>query len=419
MRFLIRNLRLISTIRYNHTISYSIPQKIVGAAQEIANNFNKPDRITKNLNVAEFKIEQRLVSLYNKYIKLVDEKKELLSMIELEKSETRMPNENEFLSDCETELDEYNDKLKDLKHEIETQYLLLKKYISESDLTENLSDGCILEVRPGVGGSESSIFAKDLLSMYLRLCQVKNWNYEIMNIDDDDSGVGINEAILEIKPKYNDGESLDNMFDENKCYSYLQFETGVHRVQRIPMTESKGRVHTSTASVLVLPMSEKVNEDTKKEIDELKKSKDVRIEVMRASGKGGQHVNTTNSAVRLTHEPTGISVYIQSERQQHRNKEKAFQILHTRMKNKREEELRSKDMNLRKSKVSNVDRSFKIRTYNYPTNNIYDHRLQEFKWQCSVLEKFMKVSAENKWDELVNNLYKEKHSKLMKEVLEN
>ncbi|KAL6930830.1 hypothetical protein ACO0R3_003952 [Hanseniaspora guilliermondii] len=419
MRLLIRNLRLISTIRYNHTISYSIPQKIVGAAQEIANNFNKPDRITKNLNVAEFKIEQRLVSLYNKYIKLVDEKKELLSMIELEKSETRMPNENEFLSDCETELDEYNDKLKDLKHEIETQYLLLKKYISESDLTENLSDGCILEVRPGVGGSESSIFAKDLLSMYLRLCQVKNWNYEIMNIDDDDSGVGINEAILEIKPKYNDGESLDNMFDENKCYSYLQFETGVHRVQRIPMTESKGRVHTSTASVLVLPMSEKVNEDTKKEIDELKKSKDVRIEVMRASGKGGQHVNTTNSAVRLTHEPTGISVYIQSERQQHRNKEKAFQILHTRMKNKREEELRSKDMNLRKSKVSNVDRSFKIRTYNYPTNNIYDHRLQEFKWQCSVLEKFMKVSAENKWDELVNNLYKEKHSKLMKEVLEN
>ncbi|SGZ38374.1 uncharacterized protein HGUI_00574 [Hanseniaspora guilliermondii] len=419
MRFLIRNLRLISTIRYNHTISYSIPQKIVGAAQEIANNFNKPDRITKNLNVAEFKIEQRLVSLYNKYIKLVDEKKELLSMIELEKSETRMPNENEFLSDCETELDEYNDKLKDLKHEIETQYLLLKKYISESDLTENLSDGCILEVRPGVGGSESSIFAKDLLSMYLRLCQVKNWNYEIMNIDDDDSGVGINEAILEIKPKYNDGESLDNMFDENKCYSYLQFETGVHRVQRIPMTESKGRVHTSTASVLVLPMSEKVNEDTKKEIDELKKSKDVRIEVMRASGKGGQHVNTTNSAVRLTHEPTGISVYIQSERQQHRNKEKAFQILHTRMKNKREEELRSKDMNLRKSKVSNVDRSFKIRTYNYPTNNIYDHRLQEFKWHCSVLEKFMKVSAENKWDELVNNLYKEKHSKLMKEVLEN
>lgn len=100
------------------------------------------------------------------------------------------------------------------------------------------------------------------------------------------------------------------------------------------MTENKGRVHTSTASVLVLPMSEKVNEDTKKEIDELKKSKDVRIEVMRASGKGGQHVNTTNSAVRLTHEPTGISVYIQSERQQHRNKEKAFQVLHTRMKNK-------------------------------------------------------------------------------------
>lgn len=419
MRFLLRSLRAINTIRYNHTLAYTIPQKIVGAAQEISNNLNKADRITKNVNVVELKNEQKFVSLYNKYLKLVDERKELIGMIELEKSENGMSDANEFLSDCETELDEYNDKLKDMKHEIETQYLLLKKFISESELIENLSDGCILEIRPGVGGSESNIFAKDLFSMYLRLCQVKKWNYEIMNVVNDDSGVGINEAILEIKPGFDDGEISDNMFDENKCYSYLQFETGVHRVQRIPLTENKGRVHTSTASVLVLPMSEKVNEDTKKEIDELKKSKDVRIEVMRASGKGGQHVNTTNSAVRLTHEPTGISVYIQSERQQHRNKEKAFQVLHTRMKNKREEEERSENLNMRKSKVSSVDRSFKIRTYNYPTNNIYDHRLQEFKWQCSVLEKFMKVSAENKWDELVNNLYKENHSKLMKEVLEN
>lgn len=419
MRLFLRNIRLINAVRFNHFKSYTIPAQIINTTQEITNNLGKAEKISKNVNVSELKSEQKLLSLYNKYLHIVEERKELLNMIDTEKKENDISEIKEFLSECEFELTEYEDKLKGLKQEIETEYLLLKKFITESELLENLSDGCIIEIRPGVGGSESNIFAKDLFSMYSRLCQVKKWNYEIMNMVNDDTGMGIDEAIIEVKPNFNDGEDTTNMFDENKCYSYLQFETGVHRVQRIPLTESKGRVHTSTASVLVLPMSEKVTEDAKKEIDELKKSKDVRIEVMRASGKGGQHVNTTNSAVRLTHEPTGTTVYIQSERQQHRNKEKAYQILHTRIKNKKDEEERNKNLTMRKSKVSKVDRSFKIRTYNYPTNMIYDHRLQEFKWQCSVLEKFMKVSAENKWDELVNNLYKENHSKLMKEVLEN
>lgn len=419
MRLFLRNIRLINAVRFNHFKSYTIPAQIINTTQEITNNLGKAEKVSKNVNVSELKSEQKLLSLYNKYLHIVEERKELLNMIDTEKKENDISEIKEFLSECEFELTEYEDKLKGLKQEIETEYLLLKKFITESELLENLSDGCIIEIRPGVGGSESNIFAKDLFSMYSRLCQVKKWNYEIMNMVNDDTGMGIDEAIIEVKPNFNDGEDTTNMFDENKCYSYLQFETGVHRVQRIPLTESKGRVHTSTASVLVLPMSEKVTEDAKKEIDELKKSKDVRIEVMRASGKGGQHVNTTNSAVRLTHEPTGTTVYIQSERQQHRNKEKAYQILHTRMKNKKDEEERNKNLTMRKSKVSKVDRSFKIRTYNYPTNMIYDHRLQEFKWQCSVLEKFMKVSAENKWDELVNNLYKENHSKLMKEVLEN
>lgn len=419
MRLFLKNIRLINAVRFNHFKSYTIPAQIINTTQEITNNLGKAEKVSKNVNVSELKSEQKLLSLYNKYLHIVEERKELLNMIDTEKKENDISEIKEFLSECEFELTEYEDKLKGLKQEIETEYLLLKKFITESELLENLSDGCIIEIRPGVGGSESNIFAKDLFSMYSRLCQVKKWNYEIMNMVNDDTGMGIDEAIIEVKPNFNDGEDTTNMFDENKCYSYLQFETGVHRVQRIPLTESKGRVHTSTASVLVLPMSEKVTEDAKKEIDELKKSKDVRIEVMRASGKGGQHVNTTNSAVRLTHEPTGTTVYIQSERQQHRNKEKAYQILHTRIKNKKDEEERNKNLTMRKSKVSKVDRSFKIRTYNYPTNMIYDHRLQEFKWQCSVLEKFMKVSAENKWDELVNNLYKENHSKLMKEVLEN
>lgn len=419
MRLFLRNIRLINAVRFNHFKTYTIPAQIINTTQEITNNLGKAEKVSKNVNVSELKSEQKLLSLYNKYLHIVEERKELLNMIDTEKKENDISEIKEFLSECEFELTEYEDKLKGLKQEIETEYLLLKKFITENELLENLSDGCIIEIRPGVGGSESNIFAKDLFSMYSRLCQVKKWNYEIMNMVNDDTGMGIDEAIIEVKPNFNDGEDTTNMFDENKCYSYLQFETGVHRVQRIPLTESKGRVHTSTASVLVLPMSEKVTEDAKKEIDELKKSKDVRIEVMRASGKGGQHVNTTNSAVRLTHEPTGTTVYIQSERQQHRNKEKAYQILHTRIKNKKDEEERNKNLTMRKSKVSKVDRSFKIRTYNYPTNMIYDHRLQEFKWQCSVLEKFMKVSAENKWDELVNNLYKENHSKLMKEVLEN
>lgn len=416
MRLLLRSIRFINPVRFNHSVSYAIPSQIVKTTQEITNNLNKTDRLTKNVDVAELKNEQKLMTLYNKYLQTVSEHAELLKMMESEQEENDGDDVEEFLNECKSELAEYDEQIKTLKHEIEVQYLLLKKYIDESQLLENLSDGCILEVRPGVGGSESNIFAKDLFTMYQRLCQVKNWNCSVMNITNDVSGMGIEEAILEIKPGFGVEVDTTNMFDENKCYSYLQYETGVHRVQRIPLTENKGRIHTSTASVLVLPLTEKVSEDAKKEIDALKKSKDVRIEVMRASGKGGQHVNTTNSAVRLTHEPTGLSVYIQTERQQHKNKEQAYKILYTRMKDKRDEADRSKNQSLRKSKVSDVDRSFKIRTYNYPTNMIYDHRLQEFKWQCSILEKFMKVSAENKWDELVNNLYKENHAKLMKEA---
>ena len=176
MRLFLRNIRLINAVRFNHFKSYTIPAQIINTTQEITNNLGKAEKVSKNVNVSELKSEQKLLSLYNKYLHIVEERKELLNMIDTEKKENDISEIKEFLSECEFELTEYEDKLKGLKQEIETEYLLLKKFITESELLENLSDGCIIEIRPGVGGSESNIFAKDLFSMYSRLCQVKKWN---------------------------------------------------------------------------------------------------------------------------------------------------------------------------------------------------------------------------------------------------
>ena len=233
----------------------------------------------------------------------------------------------------------------------------------------------IIEIRAGTGGLEASLFAADLFKMYEKVSSKKKWILELISISKSDAG-GLKEVIASIK-----GENI---------YSALKFESGVHRVQRVPETETQGRVHTSAATVAVLPEAEDV--DVK--IDD----KDLRIDVFRSSGPGGQSVNTTDSAVRITHIPTGLVVSQQDEKSQIRNKEKGLKILRSRiyeLERQKKEEQRSKD---RKSKIGTGDRSERIRTYNFPQGRITDHRIN---MTLHKLEEFMQGEI---FDEMVESL---------------
>ena len=233
----------------------------------------------------------------------------------------------------------------------------------------------IIEIRAGTGGLEASLFASDLFKMYEKVSNKKKWLLELISISKSDAG-GLKEVIASIKG--------------NNIYSSLKFESGVHRVQRVPETETQGRVHTSAATVAVLPEAEEV--DVK--IDE----KDLRIDVFRSSGPGGQSVNTTDSAVRITHIPTGIVVSQQDEKSQIRNKEKGLKILRSRIyenERKKLEEARSKD---RKNKIGTGDRSERIRTYNFPQGRITDHRIN---LTLHKLEEFMEGEI---FDEMIDSL---------------
>ena len=214
--------------------------------------------------------------------------------------------------------------------------------------------GAILEVRAGAGGDEAALFAADLFRMYMLHCRKRGWQFDILTLNETD-GKGIREASAEV---LGDG-----------VFGRLKFESGVHRVQRVPETETQGRVHTSTASVAVLPHAEEVEMDIKDE--------DVRVDTMRASGAGGQHVNTTNSAVRLTHIPTGITVVIQDERSQHKNKAKAFSVLKSRLYEMEREKLAKERSELRSSLIGSADRSERIRTYNFAQGRVKDHRVSD------------------------------------------
>lgn len=210
----------------------------------------------------------------------------------------------------------------------------------------------ILEIRAGTGGDEAGLFAADLLRMYTRYVELKGWKLELMDLSDATMG-GIKEAVMAVRG--------------NAIYGTLKYESGVHRVQRVPATESSGRVHTSAASVVVMPEAEDVEVD----ID----MNDVRVDTYRASGAGGQHVNKTDSAIRMTHLPTGIVVQCQDERSQMKNRQKALKVLKTRLYDQKLREQESEISEQRKSLVKSGDRSDKIRTYNFPQNRVTDHRI--------------------------------------------
>ena len=220
------------------------------------------------------------------------------------------------------------------------------------------ADDIVLEVKSGEGGEESALFAADLARMYIRYAERHGWNVTILDETSSDLG-GYKDATLSIRSK---GDSADGV------WSRLKFEGGVHRVQRVPVTESQGRVHTSAAGVLVYPEPEEVGQV---EIDE----SDLRVDVYRSSGKGGQGVNTTDSAVRITHLPTGIVVTCQNERSQLQNKTRALQVLGARLQSLAEEQALADASADRASQIRTVDRSERIRTYNFPENRISDHRV--------------------------------------------
>ena len=266
-----------------------------------------------------------------------------------------------------------SDELEELKKQHEINEKILKLFLLPKDEADKKN--AILEIRAGTGGLEASLFASDLFKMYEKVSHKKKWQLELISISKSDAG-GLKEVIASIKGR--------------NIYSTLKYESGVHRVQRVPDTETQGRVHTSAATVAVLPEAE--------EVDVKIEDKDLRIDVFRSSGPGGQSVNTTDSAVRITHLPTGIVVSQQDEKSQIRNKEKGLKILRSRiyeLERKKREDERSK---ARKSKIGTGDRSERIRTYNFPQGRVTDHRIN------LTLHKLAEFMEGEIFDEMIENL---------------
>jgi len=331
-----------------------LPRNLLEHLQKIESRYEELSRIIEKerlegrrlVEVMKERAEmEEIVSAYREYQNFVKEYEELKSLSE-EAPELK---------------DEAREELERISEEIEKIVKKIKELLMPKDPMDERN--VILEIRAGAGGEEASLFAADLLRMYLRFAEKKGWETEILSANT--TGLkGYKEVIVLIKGK--------------GAYSTLKYESGVHRVQRVPVTEASGRIHTSTCTVAVLPEADEVEVRISPE--------DLKIETFRASGHGGQHVNKTESAVRVTHIPTGISVHCQDEKSQHRNKARALKILYARLKERMEAEKMEKISSLRRSQVGRAERSEKIRTYNFPQNRVTDHRID---WTSYDLKGFL------------------------------
>ena len=350
---------------------------------------NKFDQILKNYNDIETKLSSGNLDS-KKYAQLSKEFSELtplankikrvekLSIELLDLDELLMSDDTEMIKVAKFEKEQLTNEVNKLNAEI--KILLLPK--EESD-----SKNAIVEIRAGTGGEEAALFAADLYRMYLRYSELHKWKYELIDISDTDHD-GVKEVIINISGK--------------NVFGTLKFESGTHRVQRVPETESGGRIHTSAATVAVLPEAT----DVDVEISE----KDLRIDIFRSSGPGGQSVNTTDSAVRITHLPTGVISQCQDEKSQHKNKAKAMTVLRSRILEAERIKKNKERAQDRKIQVGSGDRSERIRTYNYPQGRVTDHRISLTLYK---LEQILKGEA---LDEIINALRADNNAKRLSSI---